>query len=58
MTEIPFSAALSAMGENTPGPVEDQLDDPNHQDASSDLPDPVEGNEDEDDMPDVPAEGE
>lgn len=41
-----------------PGPVEDQLDDPNHQDPSSDLPDPVEGNEDEDDMPDEPAEGE
>ena len=38
------------MTDDPKSPVEDSLDDPNHQDPSSDLPDPVEGNDDEDDM--------
>ena len=31
-------------------PVEDELCDPQHQDPSDDLPDPITGNDDEDDM--------
>lgn len=44
--------------ENEPGPIEDDIENPDLQDTSPDLPTPLLGNDDEDDMPDVPAEGE
>ena len=38
------------------GPIEDDLEDETKQDPSTDLPEPLVGNEEEDDMPDEPAD--
>jgi hypothetical protein len=53
----PLTGIRLSFMEQDQGPVEDPIDDPNHQDPSPDLPAPLEGNEDQDDMPDDPAEG-
>lgn len=44
------------MTDDPRGPIEDDLEDETKQDPSTDLPEPLVGNEEEDDMPDEPAD--